>query len=484
MSDQEALEELRQVSQQLKRIQEIAPPKGTAVMTISSLLDSLKNGPNSAVITLTTAKEETTIATTASSHQLTEILTSSVSPVTQKYKPSTTSLSPTTKISTAQRHWQPEQLPLLLSQQETTEENYNNVRAYPDVTGREQTLLPLSQKIQALEPAYASSVLLAETNRHTQEEILCSRCFQDCSTKFYKVIGVFREEEEEAGSIEKGAQSHKDVRMNAAKIMKAIDKCQVMTSPQIESSISFEHLQLDCMCSEAHKDNGNSNDNSIKDNNNNSQNRDADKDVGDENAWCEMEDIDDMKDDENQYLSFIGALEEIYHKNCIGQQCPPKIQNEPDAVESVGDCAKCQRLRKISPFTITLINLNDKNDDCRKSKDAVNVIEEDKSKKSDDESWKRMQQYRYCQGCHRIQNKELNNSQIYKLPSKKKQKRIREKQDNLRSLQDRPKDKLTTATTSHQNAKLEPSAQRSVCDSEKLLLNLTDSSKYTKEVSV
>ncbi|XP_060655130.1 uncharacterized protein LOC132790578 isoform X1 [Drosophila nasuta] len=42
LSDQEALEEIRQLSMQLKRIQEMAPPKGVAVMTISSLLDGLK----------------------------------------------------------------------------------------------------------------------------------------------------------------------------------------------------------------------------------------------------------------------------------------------------------------------------------------------------------------------------------------------------------------------------------------------------------
>lgn len=42
LSDQEALEEIRQLSVQLKRIQEMAPPKGVAVMTISSLLDGLK----------------------------------------------------------------------------------------------------------------------------------------------------------------------------------------------------------------------------------------------------------------------------------------------------------------------------------------------------------------------------------------------------------------------------------------------------------
>ncbi|XP_055379902.1 uncharacterized protein LOC129611022 [Condylostylus longicornis] len=42
LSDQEALEEIRQLSYQLQRIQESAPPKGIAVMTISSLLDSLR----------------------------------------------------------------------------------------------------------------------------------------------------------------------------------------------------------------------------------------------------------------------------------------------------------------------------------------------------------------------------------------------------------------------------------------------------------
>ncbi|XP_016998799.2 uncharacterized protein [Drosophila takahashii] len=42
LSDQEALEEIRQLSMQLQRIQEMAPPKGVAVMTISSLLDGLK----------------------------------------------------------------------------------------------------------------------------------------------------------------------------------------------------------------------------------------------------------------------------------------------------------------------------------------------------------------------------------------------------------------------------------------------------------
>ncbi|CAD7077338.1 unnamed protein product [Hermetia illucens] len=42
LTDQEALEEIRQLSVQLQRIQELAPPRGLAAMTVCSLLDSLK----------------------------------------------------------------------------------------------------------------------------------------------------------------------------------------------------------------------------------------------------------------------------------------------------------------------------------------------------------------------------------------------------------------------------------------------------------
>ncbi|KAH8402175.1 hypothetical protein KR009_010349 [Drosophila setifemur] len=50
LSDQEALEEIRQLSMQLQRIQEMAPPKGVAVMTISSLLDGLKTSGGMMVV--------------------------------------------------------------------------------------------------------------------------------------------------------------------------------------------------------------------------------------------------------------------------------------------------------------------------------------------------------------------------------------------------------------------------------------------------
>ncbi|XP_067631335.1 uncharacterized protein [Eurosta solidaginis] len=56
LSDQEALEEIRQLSVQLQRIQEMSPPKGVAVMTISSLLDGLKT-PSGMLMVATAASQ-------------------------------------------------------------------------------------------------------------------------------------------------------------------------------------------------------------------------------------------------------------------------------------------------------------------------------------------------------------------------------------------------------------------------------------------
>lgn len=68
LSDQEALEEIRQLSVQLKRIQEMAPPKGVAVMTISSLLDGLKT-PGGMIVVAAAATHAPAASTAASTRQ-------------------------------------------------------------------------------------------------------------------------------------------------------------------------------------------------------------------------------------------------------------------------------------------------------------------------------------------------------------------------------------------------------------------------------
>ncbi|KAH8413673.1 hypothetical protein KR222_003185 [Zaprionus bogoriensis] len=68
LSDQEALEEIRQLSVQLKRIQEMAPPKGVAVMTISSLLDGLKT-PGGMIVVAAAATHATAAASSTSASQ-------------------------------------------------------------------------------------------------------------------------------------------------------------------------------------------------------------------------------------------------------------------------------------------------------------------------------------------------------------------------------------------------------------------------------
>ncbi|XP_055837050.1 uncharacterized protein LOC129905573 isoform X3 [Episyrphus balteatus] len=58
LSDQEALEEIRLLSLQLQRIQEMAPPKGIAVTTISQLLESLKSSSSSQLQSSTTKLQQ------------------------------------------------------------------------------------------------------------------------------------------------------------------------------------------------------------------------------------------------------------------------------------------------------------------------------------------------------------------------------------------------------------------------------------------
>lgn len=146
-------------------------------MTISSLLDSLNDANRSAMMELVMATAATTI-----SHQPTTTLTSSVSPGAQMCDTTTTTgatLPPATDTSTVISNCQPEQLPLLFCQKKSC----INVRIHPDVTARKQTSLPL-----------CPSDVLAANDGQKKEKLLCSRCFQNCNTEYYKVVSVCIEE--------------------------------------------------------------------------------------------------------------------------------------------------------------------------------------------------------------------------------------------------------------------------------------------------
>lgn len=170
LSDQEALEEVRLLSLQLQRIQEMAPPKGLAVNTISHLLESLKSSSSSQLQSSTTKLQQ------QNSHVSIFSLNNDVDKYQQNNNMSST-------------------LPITIFPQETEQNETVQVVAKSvntSMTGEDylQSLLQLNAGFQ------------------------CKNC---------------RQIEQKNGI--------------------AIS-CQQLGSPQPEGSISFSNIKLDCMCSQ------------------------------------------------------------------------------------------------------------------------------------------------------------------------------------------------------------------------------------------
>ncbi|XP_004444214.3 uncharacterized protein [Drosophila pseudoobscura] len=186
LSDQEALEEIRQLSMQLQRIQEMAPPKGVAVMTISSLLDGLKTSGG--------------------------------------------------MMAVAAGHAAPRQsaLPLLALNAEMQKYNQQNINANGRGSASARTSIPtmvLETPPSSTPPstAYEERAINTELSgddfreqllrRTADGHIICSRCLDASKEHYY--------------------------------CCPPRSACDHMGSPQQEGSISFANIKLDCMCSQS-----------------------------------------------------------------------------------------------------------------------------------------------------------------------------------------------------------------------------------------
>ncbi|XP_037819564.1 serine-rich adhesin for platelets [Lucilia sericata] len=215
LSDQEALEEVRQLSMQLQRIQEMAPPKGVAVMTISSLLDGLKT-PSSMVMVAAAASQG------AGRNQLT-------------VRPQKTEALPLLSLNTEMQKYQQLQVPQ--KTMTTTNNNVAAVKTTPTITlPSTQVTVTTSTPTKAStdtgrweEKAVNTEIIgncipeeELKKRQQQQEHIICRSCYEKCKDQLH----------------------HTDT---SAKL----NKCQILGSPQQEGSISFKNIKLDCMCSQS-----------------------------------------------------------------------------------------------------------------------------------------------------------------------------------------------------------------------------------------
>ncbi|XP_030383017.1 uncharacterized protein LOC115630544 [Scaptodrosophila lebanonensis] len=200
LSDQEALEEIRQLSIQLQRIQEMAPPKGVAVMTISSLLDGLKT-PGGMMMVAAAA----THATSANTSTLRQgalpllALNAEMQKYNQQIQPQSHNNNSTSNGARAARTSIPTMVLETPPSSTPPSAAYEERAINTDLSGddfREQLL-----------------------RRSADGHIICSRCL-DASKEHYYCCAPRT-------------------------------ACEQLGSPQQEGSISFANIKLDCMCSQS-----------------------------------------------------------------------------------------------------------------------------------------------------------------------------------------------------------------------------------------
>ncbi|XP_028902244.2 uncharacterized protein LOC105221492 [Zeugodacus cucurbitae] len=256
LSDQEALEEIRQLSVQLQRIQEMAPPKGVAVMTISSLLDGLKT-PGGMIMVAAAASQAA-----SSNNQLT----------VRPYMPAGAGGMSASNAGGGA-------LPLLslntemekYNQQMQTTHNNNVTAAAP---------LNAAAAGNAAKPALTKTLMLeVETSTTTIEEsllalredraintdltrsedfhqqalgcaqghIICTRCLVISKEHYFSCRPFtpphgLTDRDDVSGSRRRGGGNEGCKHGGAT--------CQQLGSPQPEGSISFANIKLECMCSQ------------------------------------------------------------------------------------------------------------------------------------------------------------------------------------------------------------------------------------------
>lgn len=212
LSDQEALEEIRQLSVQLKRIQEMAPPKGVAVMTISSLLDGLKT-PGGMIVVAAAATHAPAASTAASTRQSALPLLA-LNAEMQKYNQQ---LQQNNNAAAnggggGGRATSRGSIPTMVLETPPS-------TATPTPTGAQYEERAMNTELSGDD--FREQLLRRTADGH----IICSRCL-DASLQHFCCCPP------------------------PATVM-ARTACEQLGSPQQEGSLSFANIKLDCMCSQS-----------------------------------------------------------------------------------------------------------------------------------------------------------------------------------------------------------------------------------------
>ncbi|XP_030558024.1 uncharacterized protein LOC115760699 [Drosophila novamexicana] len=204
LSDQEALEEIRQLSMQLQRIQEMAPPKGVAVMTISSLLDGLKTPGGMMIVAAAATHATSGSAATATRQSALPLL--ALNAEMQKYSQQLQQNNNANGRAAAAAAAARGSIPTMVLETPPSTATPTPTAAYEE----RATNTELSGD------DFREQLLL---RRSADGHIICSRCL-DASREHYYCCPPR-------------------------------SACEQLGSPQQEGSLSFANIKLDCMCSQS-----------------------------------------------------------------------------------------------------------------------------------------------------------------------------------------------------------------------------------------
>lgn len=214
LSDQEALEEIRQLSVQLKRIQEMAPPKGVAVMTISSLLDGLKTPGGMIVVAAaaTHAPAAAAAASTAASTRQSALPLLALNAEMQKYNQQLQQNNNAAANGGGGRATSRGSIPTMVLETPPS-------TATPTPTGAQYEERAMNTELSGDD--FREQLLRRTADGH----IICSRCL-DASLQHFCCCPP-------------------------PPPVTARSACEQLGSPQQEGSLSFANIKLDCMCSQS-----------------------------------------------------------------------------------------------------------------------------------------------------------------------------------------------------------------------------------------
>uniref|UniRef100_A0A1A9UWG4 G-protein coupled receptors family 3 profile domain-containing protein n=1 Tax=Glossina austeni TaxID=7395 RepID=A0A1A9UWG4_GLOAU len=258
LSEQEALEEIRQLSVQLQRIQEMAPPKGVAVMTISSLLDGLKTPGGMMMVAAAATQAVTSGNQLALSQRKPEALPLlSLNNEMQKYtqlKVPSVSLPPTTTTgSSTNSNTIPATINNNVCSSSTIAANELQPSSQPPstyvttMTTNNTTKLELQLKSYCKEKSINTDLSgnCVSAEMLSNHRIICGRCYEQCTQHYHTITAP-------ASATATATANSPCKRSHELAMQQPVNKCQLLGSPQPEGiGLRFKNVKLDCMCSQA-----------------------------------------------------------------------------------------------------------------------------------------------------------------------------------------------------------------------------------------